>query len=84
MFDPARMDAQLRLGELEIWRFGTDLHHPVHVHLSPFQVIGRSGRGPGPFDGGWKDTVDVRPAEHVDVAVRFTEKVPHALPQPRA
>jgi spore coat protein A len=72
MFDPARMDAQPRLGELEIWRFGTDLHHPVHVHLSPFQVIGRGGRGPGPFDSGWKDTVDIRPAEHVDVAVRFT------------
>jgi spore coat protein A, manganese oxidase len=73
MFDPARMDAQPRLGDLEIWRFGTDLHHPVHVHLSPFQVIARALRGPGPFDSGWKDTVDVRPAEHVDVAVRFTD-----------
>ena len=71
-FDPTRMDAEPRLGELEIWRFGTDLHHPVHIHLSPFQVISRGGRSPGPFDGGWKDTVDVRPAEHVDVAVRFT------------
>jgi spore coat protein A, manganese oxidase len=73
MFDPERMDAQPQLGDLEIWRFGTDLHHPVHVHLSPFQVISRGLRGPGPFDGGWKDTVDVRPAEHVDVAVRFTD-----------
>jgi spore coat protein A, manganese oxidase len=80
-FDPKRMDARPRLGELEIWRFGTDLHHPVHVHLSPFQVLRRGNRGPGPFDGGWKDTVDVRPAEHVDVAVRFTHHqgpyVPH-------
>jgi spore coat protein A len=73
MFDPARMDAQPRLGDLEIWRLGTDLHHPVHVHLSPFQVIARALRGPGPFDSGWKDTVDLRPAEHVDVAVRFTD-----------
>ena len=71
-FDPNRMDARPRLGELEIWRFGTDLHHPVHVHLSPFQVVRRANGGPGRFDGGWKDTVDVRPAEHVDVAVRFT------------
>lgn len=72
-FDATRMDAEPRLGETEIWRFATDLHHPVHVHLDPFQVIRRGGRGPGPFDGGWKDTVDVRPAEHVDVAVRFTD-----------
>jgi FtsP/CotA-like multicopper oxidase with cupredoxin domain len=72
-FDPSRMDARPRLGEIEIWRFATDLHHPVHVHLDPFQVIDRRGRGPGQFDSGWKDTVDVRPAEIVDVAVRFSD-----------
>ncbi|PRX45392.1 FtsP/CotA-like multicopper oxidase with cupredoxin domain [Prauserella shujinwangii] len=70
-FDPHRMDARPRLGEVEVWRLFTDLHHPVHIHLSPFQVLRRGGRGPGRFDGGWKDTVDVRPAEFVDVAVRF-------------
>ncbi|MPY98713.1 MAG: multicopper oxidase domain-containing protein [Actinophytocola sp.] len=72
-FHPARMDARPRLGEVEVWRLFTDLHHPVHIHLSPFQVIGRNGRGPGPFDAGWKDTVDVRPAEYVDVALRFED-----------
>ena len=72
-FDPDRMDARPRLGETEIWRFYSDLHHPVHVHLSPFQVLARGNGGPGEFDHGWKDTVDLRPAEHVDVAVRFTD-----------
>lgn len=76
-FDPRDMHAQVPLGELEIWRFHTDLHHPVHVHLDAFQVISRGGHAPGDFDHGWKDTVDVRPAEHVDVAVRFTD---HAGP----
>jgi spore coat protein A, manganese oxidase len=38
-----------------------------------FQVLRRGSGGPGAFDGGWKDTVDLRPAEIVDVAVRFTE-----------
>ena len=71
-FDPHRADATPRLGEIEVWRFFTDLHHPVHVHLSPFQVVSRNGRAPGPYDAGWKDTVDLRPAEYVDVAVRFT------------
>jgi spore coat protein A, manganese oxidase len=72
-FDPRRRDATPRLGDVEIWRFRTDLHHPVHVHLDPFQVISRRGGVPGPYDAGWKDTVDVRPSETVEVAVRFTD-----------
>ncbi|MGH3923726.1 MAG: multicopper oxidase family protein, partial [Pseudonocardiaceae bacterium] len=72
-FDPSRVDAQPRLDETETWRFVSDLHHPIHVHLDPFQVVRRGGGPPGPFDGGWKDTVDVRPGEVVDVAVRFTQ-----------
>ncbi|GAA0604277.1 multicopper oxidase domain-containing protein [Kribbella sandramycini] len=71
-FDPVRMQAQVRLGEYEIWSFVTDVHHPVHVHLAPFQVLSRRGGDPGPYDGGWKDTVDVRPAEVVEVLVRFS------------
>ena len=55
-----------------MWRFVSDLHHPVHVHLDPFQVLSRAGRPPHELDGGWKDTVDLRPGEVVEVAVRFT------------
>jgi spore coat protein A, manganese oxidase len=72
-FHPDVTLADTPLGEVEIWRFVTDVHHPVHVHLDPFQVLRRDGRDPGPYDAGWKDTVDVRPAEIVDVAVRFTD-----------
>src|SRR5690606_21879551 len=36
LFDPDRMDARPRLGEVERWRFVTDLHHPVHLHLDSF------------------------------------------------
>ncbi len=72
-FDPNRMDAEVKLGELEIWRFFTDLQHPIHLHLDPFQVISRNGRDPGQFDAGWKDTVNLAPAEYVDVAVRFSD-----------
>ena len=61
------------LGELEIWRVVSDLHHPVHVHLDPFQVVSRRGGAPAPTDAGWKDTVDVRPNEFVDLAVRFRD-----------
>ncbi len=71
-FDPAVMQAQVKLDQYEIWSFVTDVHHPVHVHLAPFQVLSRGGGKPGEYDAGWKDTVDIRPAEVVDVLVRFT------------
>lgn len=72
-FDPHRIDADVSLGELEVWRLVSDLHHPVHVHLDPFQVLSRQGEPPRPEDAGWKDTVDVLPNEYVDVAVRFSD-----------
>ncbi|WP_245672281.1 multicopper oxidase family protein [Nocardia anaemiae] len=72
-YQPGRALARPRLGDTEIWRFVSDFHHPVHVHLNPFQVIRRNTRTPGPFDTGWKDTVNIRPSEAVEIAVRFTD-----------
>ncbi len=72
-FAPGDSLADTRLGEVEVWRLVTDVHHPVHVHLDPFQVLRRDGGPPGDLDTGWKDTVDIRPAEVVDIAVRFTD-----------
>ncbi|NIK56647.1 multicopper oxidase domain-containing protein [Kribbella shirazensis] len=71
-FDPAVMQAQVKLDQYEIWSFVTDVHHPVHVHLAPFQVLSRGGGNLSAYDHGWKDTVDIRPAEVVEVLVRFT------------
>jgi spore coat protein A len=72
-FDPNTSLADVPLGETEVWRFVTDVHHPVHLHLDAFQVLSRGGGDPRDYDAGWKDTVDVRPAEVVDVAVRFSD-----------
>ncbi|WP_307806578.1 multicopper oxidase domain-containing protein [Streptomyces sp. FH025] len=72
-YRPGHSLAAPALGTVERWRFSSDVHHPVHVHLNHFQVIGRNGEGPGPWDAGWKDTVDLRPAEAVEVLVRFTD-----------
>ncbi|UBU15982.1 multicopper oxidase family protein [Nonomuraea gerenzanensis] len=63
--------ARPRLGTAEVWRLTSDFHHPVHVHLAHFQVLARNGRQPAATDAGWKDTVDVRPYEVVDVLARF-------------
>jgi FtsP/CotA-like multicopper oxidase with cupredoxin domain len=72
-FAPGDALAESPLGEVEVWRLVSDVHHPVHIHLDPFQVLARGGGAPTPYDTGWKDTVDLRPAEVVDVAVRFTD-----------
>ncbi|MFI6458456.1 multicopper oxidase domain-containing protein [Streptosporangium amethystogenes] len=70
-FRPGSPLARPRLGTGEVWRFTSDFHHPVHVHLAHFQVLSRNGRPPAATDAGWKDTVDVRPYEVVEVLVRF-------------
>lgn len=72
-YRPGRPLARPRLGSTEIWRLITDFHHPVHIHLNPFRVLGRDGRAPGAYDSGWKDTVDVRPAAAVEIVTRFTD-----------
>jgi spore coat protein A len=70
-YDPGRMDAQPKLNALEIWRLQTDFSHPLHLHLVHFQVLGHSGR-PGPYDAGWKDTVDLGPGQVANILVRFS------------
>ncbi|GAA1852499.1 hypothetical protein GCM10009813_12510 [Brevibacterium marinum] len=45
-FDPHVAQATVALGSTEIWELTTDFHHPVHLHLSPFQVLGRGTGGP--------------------------------------
>ncbi|MFE1314378.1 multicopper oxidase family protein [Streptomyces sp. NPDC058755] len=70
-FSTSEILARPRLDTVERWRFTSDFHHPVHLHLAHFQVLSRGGRAPEPTDAGWKDTVDVRPYEVVDVLVRF-------------
>jgi spore coat protein A, manganese oxidase len=71
-FDPARMDAQPKLNSTEIWQFRTDIHHPLHLHLAQFQVLGHSGRVRG-VDTGWKDTLDLSAGETANILVRFAD-----------
>ena len=70
-FGPDVAAARPALDSVEIWRLVSDFHHPIHIHLNPFQVLSRGSGGPGPYDMGWKDTIDLRPFEHAAIAVRF-------------
>jgi len=55
------------------WRFVTDFHHPIHLHLNQFHILSRNNTTPGPYDQGWKDTVELHPAEEVEITTRFTD-----------
>jgi len=72
-YHPAHPLAFPQLGATEIWRFVTDFHHPIHLHLEQFQVLARNDSTPGPYDHGWKDTIDVSPAQSAEVIVKFTD-----------
>jgi FtsP/CotA-like multicopper oxidase with cupredoxin domain len=77
-FDPGRVDADPRLGDIEIWRFvsrgflGRAMLHPVHTHLVAFQILTRNGQPPRAEERGWKDTVAVDRDEVVDVIMRWS------------
>ncbi|ONI83008.1 copper oxidase [Actinosynnema sp. ALI-1.44] len=71
-FTVSAYEAEPRMDTVELWKFTSDFHHPVHVHLGHFQVVSRNGGAPEPRDAGWKDTVDVRPFGVVEVLVKFT------------
>jgi spore coat protein A len=71
-FRPDSAAARPKLGTTEIWRLTSDFHHPIHLHLNHFRVLSRGIGGPGPYDHGPKDTLDLRPAEQATVLVTFT------------
>jgi spore coat protein A len=71
LFTANSAEARPTLDSVEIWQLVSDFHHPIHVHLNPFQVLSRGIDEPGPYDAGWKDTIDLRPFENASIAVRF-------------
>ena len=46
--------------------------HPIHLHGTQFQVLGRASRGRflPEAQRAWKDTVNVRPGETVSILFR--------------
>jgi FtsP/CotA-like multicopper oxidase with cupredoxin domain len=76
-FDPDRIDAAPRLGDVEIWRFVNRRTlfpghvHPPHVHLVSYQVLERNGGPPQPHETGWKDTIRLAEGDDIRVIIRF-------------
>ena len=60
-----------KLGETELWEVISDeeIDHPFHIHGFFFQVLSRGGI-PEPFRA-WKDTVNIKGKQTLQLAVRF-------------
>ncbi len=72
-YSPTNIAAAPKLGSTEVWRLVSDFAHPIHLHLVHFQVLSRGLSGPGTYDHGWKDVVDLRPAEEATIIARFDD-----------
>ena len=87
-FDPGRVDAAPTLGAVEVWSFTSDVAHPVHVHLDPFQVVSRGSPGRrSPQDvglEGHRRGTPVGDRRGGGPVHRLRRPVRRPLPQPRA
>ncbi len=72
-FSPDTVLARPKLGAVEKWTIrGQNVEHPFHIHLAPFQVIGRDGNDdPGRYNQGWKDTVNLDNGGRAELLIRF-------------
>ncbi|GAB2855336.1 multicopper oxidase family protein [Actinocorallia aurea] len=70
-FDPATPLLRPGFGQTEQWSILSVERHPFHLHGAFFQVLGRGAGGPGRYDAGWKDTVELPPGTEIHLAVRF-------------
>ena len=73
-FDGNRVDANPRLGDLELWTLkngGGGWWHPIHIHLSSFEILRRNGAPPPPQERAMKETVILGPGDEVDLRMNF-------------
>lgn len=71
-FDIDRIDEEVRLGDVEIWKVsGQKMPHPFHIHGVHFDVLRRDGDDPDLLDQGPRDTIVVK--EAVELLVRFDQ-----------
>jgi spore coat protein A len=74
-FDPDRVDADPKLGTVEIWEFRnmSMMDHPVHIHQTMFQILEINGIPPPATHAGWKDTVNVPAMGSARVIMEFPD-----------
>lgn len=80
--DMNRIDARVRLGDVEIWEIinQSPMPHPFHIHDTQFRILDRNGKPPAANEAGLKDTVLVNSRERVRIITRFENYADPASP----
>lgn len=85
LMDMERIDAIVRVGDIEIWEVTTPdlMPHNFHIHDAQFRVLDIDGGPPPPQLNGWKDTVPVLPGQTTRLIMRFEDysddKIPYMM-----
>jgi len=73
-FDMDRVDLETVVGRIELWEIinASPMDHPIHIHGTQFQVVGRTVRNVpvANLQSGWFDTVNVPAGETVTIKTR--------------
>jgi len=75
LFDPAVVDFNPRLNDVEIWEFINNSYdtHPIHIHDIEWQILDINGRRPPAGDDGWKDVFPVPALGSMRVIGKFVD-----------
>lgn len=81
-FDMMRIDYEIPLNSIEIWRLvnRTMVAHPFHIHDVQFNILDRHGIPPGPEESGWKDVILIPPYDSARFITKFTDFVDTVIP----
>ena len=80
--DMERIDAIIRVGDIEVWEVTNPdrMPHNFHVHDVQFRVLDIDGAAPPAHLDGWKDTVPVLPGQTVRLIMRFEDYTDDRIP----
>jgi spore coat protein A len=76
VFDPARVDAQPKLGTTETWilKNKSSVAHLVHIHGVDQQLVSRDGHPPAPYEL-LKETWNLAGGETIVIKLKFTDNL---------
>lgn len=82
MMDMTRIDAIIRVGDIEVWEVSTanPFPHNFHIHDVQFRVLDIDGNPPPSHLNGWKDTVPVLPGQRTRIITRFEDYTDDRIP----
>lgn len=80
--DMDRINIRVKQGHVERWLVTNPsmMAHPFHIHGTSFVITARNGASPEPHERGWKDVVNMRPGETVELLARFDQAADEDYP----